>query len=166
MGMTIIAFPASSQTFFGLGFMTVSCMIYLLLADPYIVCQVGSRLVLQTAGLLMIILGLFGKFSAVFITIPDPVIGGMFLIMFGMVAAVGISSLQVYLIEFCHTFPCHCYEIAYQGDFVCLICISLFCLAVCGLELLQKSPDSWLLDLQWSCAPNMVSFKPRHDQYR
>uniref|UniRef100_A0A8C2KI13 Si:dkey-106n21.1 n=1 Tax=Cyprinus carpio TaxID=7962 RepID=A0A8C2KI13_CYPCA len=58
------------------------------------IARVGSRLVLQTAGLLMIILGLFGKFSAVFITIPDPVIGGMFLVMFGMVAAVGISNLQ------------------------------------------------------------------------
>ncbi|KTF73380.1 hypothetical protein cypCar_00032501, partial [Cyprinus carpio] len=58
------------------------------------IARVGSRLVFQTAGLLMIILGLFGKFSAVFITIPDPVIGGMFLVMFGMVAAVGISNLQ------------------------------------------------------------------------
>uniref|UniRef100_A0A673LDF3 Si:dkey-106n21.1 n=1 Tax=Sinocyclocheilus rhinocerous TaxID=307959 RepID=A0A673LDF3_9TELE len=58
------------------------------------ITRVGSRLVLQTAGLLMIILGLFGKFSSVFITIPDPVIGGMFLVMFGMVAAVGISNLQ------------------------------------------------------------------------
>ncbi|KAG9272128.1 solute carrier family 23 member 2-like [Astyanax mexicanus] len=58
------------------------------------ITRVGSRLVLQTAGLLMVILGLFGKFSAVFITIPDPVIGGMFLVMFGMIAAVGISNLQ------------------------------------------------------------------------
>uniref|UniRef100_A0AAR2JUE4 Uncharacterized protein n=1 Tax=Pygocentrus nattereri TaxID=42514 RepID=A0AAR2JUE4_PYGNA len=58
------------------------------------ITRVGSRLVLQTAGLLMVFLGLFGKFSAVFITIPDPVIGGMFLVMFGMIAAVGISNLQ------------------------------------------------------------------------
>ena len=58
-------------------------------------CQVGSRLVLQTTGILMIILGIFGKFGAVFITIPEPVIGGMFLVMFGMIAAVGISNLQV-----------------------------------------------------------------------
>lgn len=57
--------------------------------------QVGSRLVLQTTGILMIVLGIFGKFGAVFITIPDPVIGGMFLVMFGMIAAVGISNLQV-----------------------------------------------------------------------
>ncbi|XP_066505709.1 solute carrier family 23 member 1 [Hoplias malabaricus] len=58
------------------------------------ITRVGSRLVLQTAGLLMVFLGLFGKFSAVFITIPEPVIGGMFLVMFGMIAAVGISNLQ------------------------------------------------------------------------
>ncbi|KAL4005366.1 hypothetical protein ACER0C_005079 [Sarotherodon galilaeus] len=51
------------------------------------ITKVGSRLVLQTTGILMIILGIFGKFGAVFITIPDPVIGGMFLIMFGMIAA-------------------------------------------------------------------------------
>ncbi|XP_036373532.1 solute carrier family 23 member 2 [Megalops cyprinoides] len=58
------------------------------------ITKVGSRLVLQTAGVLMIVLGLFGKFGAIFITIPDPVIGGMFLVMFGMIAAVGISNLQ------------------------------------------------------------------------
>lgn len=57
--------------------------------------QVGSRLVLQMTGVLMLMLGIFGKFGAVFITIPEPVIGGMFLIMFGMIAAVGISNLQV-----------------------------------------------------------------------
>uniref|UniRef100_A0A8C6KWJ9 Si:dkey-106n21.1 n=1 Tax=Nothobranchius furzeri TaxID=105023 RepID=A0A8C6KWJ9_NOTFU len=58
------------------------------------ITKVGSRLVLQTTGLLMIFLGIFGKFGAVFITIPDPVIGGMFLVMFGMIAAVGMSNLQ------------------------------------------------------------------------
>ncbi|KAJ0069800.1 hypothetical protein NL108_014664, partial [Boleophthalmus pectinirostris] len=58
------------------------------------ITKVGSRLVLQATGLLMIVLGIFGKFGAVFITIPDPVIGGMFLVMFGMIAAVGISNLQ------------------------------------------------------------------------
>ncbi|KAM8860808.1 solute carrier family 23 member 1 [Synchiropus picturatus] len=58
------------------------------------ITKVGSRLVIQATGLLMIILGIFGKFGAVFITIPDPVIGGMFLVMFGMIAAVGISNLQ------------------------------------------------------------------------
>ncbi|KAL4656790.1 solute carrier family 23 member 1-like [Arapaima gigas] len=58
------------------------------------ITKVGSRLVLRTAGLLMIVLGLFGKFGAIFITVPEPVFGGMFLVMFGMIAAVGISNLQ------------------------------------------------------------------------
>ena len=42
----------------------------------------------------MIILALFGKFGALFSTIPQPVIGGVFCCMFGMIAAVGISNLQ------------------------------------------------------------------------
>ncbi|XP_068169055.1 solute carrier family 23 member 2 [Antennarius striatus] len=58
------------------------------------ITKVGSRLVLQTTGILMILMGVFGKFGAIFITIPAPVIGGMFLIMFGMIAAVGLSNLQ------------------------------------------------------------------------
>ncbi|XP_075715508.1 solute carrier family 23 member 1-like [Rhinoderma darwinii] len=58
------------------------------------ITKVGSRLVMQTAGILLIILGLFGKLGAIFITIPEPVIGGMFMVMFGMIAAVGISNLQ------------------------------------------------------------------------
>jgi xanthine/uracil permease len=31
----------------------------------------------------MIVLGCFGKFGALFVTIPEPVVGGMFLVMFG-----------------------------------------------------------------------------------
>ena len=42
----------------------------------------------------MIILGLLGKFGALFSTIPDPVIGGVFCCMFGVITAVGISNLQ------------------------------------------------------------------------
>ena len=42
----------------------------------------------------MIILALFGKFGALFSTIPDPVIGGVFCVMFGLITAVGISNLQ------------------------------------------------------------------------
>ena len=45
--------------------------------------QVGSRRVVQFGGLLMILFGLFGKFGALFVTIPEPVVGGMFLVMFG-----------------------------------------------------------------------------------
>ncbi|PIK43178.1 putative solute carrier family 23 member 1 [Apostichopus japonicus] len=56
--------------------------------------RVGSRRVVQASALFMIILGSFGKFGAFFATIPIPIIGGMFFILFGLVAAVGLSSLQ------------------------------------------------------------------------
>jgi nucleobase transporter 1/2 len=37
----------------------------------------------------MVIQGLISKFGAVFIIIPQPVVGGMFCVMFGMIAAFG-----------------------------------------------------------------------------
>lgn len=42
----------------------------------------------------MILLSIIGKLGALFATVPDPVIGGIFIIMFGMILAVGLSSLQ------------------------------------------------------------------------
>lgn len=57
--------------------------------------QVGSRMVIVAAGFVLLIMGVFGKIGAAFATIPTPVIGGMFLVMFGMITAVGISNLQV-----------------------------------------------------------------------
>ena len=48
----------------------------------------------QYGGALMIILGLFSKFGALFATIPEPIVGGIFYITFGMVTAVGLSNLQ------------------------------------------------------------------------
>ena len=48
----------------------------------------------QIGALCMIVLALFGKFGALFSTIPQPVIGGVFVVLFGMIAAVGLSSLQ------------------------------------------------------------------------
>ena len=42
----------------------------------------------------MIILGILSKFGALFSTIPNPVIGGVFIVMFGMITAVGLSNLQ------------------------------------------------------------------------
>jgi len=50
--------------------------------------------VVQVAGIFLILLGLFSKFGSIFVTIPSPVLGGLFCVMFGMVAAVGISNLQ------------------------------------------------------------------------
>ncbi|KAK7485883.1 hypothetical protein BaRGS_00022878 [Batillaria attramentaria] len=58
------------------------------------ITKVASRAVIQAAAVLMLILGCIGKFSAIFVTLPDPVVGGLFLAMFGMVSAVGLSNLQ------------------------------------------------------------------------
>lgn len=56
--------------------------------------RVGSRRVVQIGAVLMIVLGAVGKFGALFTTIPQPVVGGMYCAMFGMIAAVGLSNLQ------------------------------------------------------------------------
>jgi len=42
----------------------------------------------------MILVGLFSKLGALFLTIPQPIIGGVFCIMFGIIIAVGLSNLQ------------------------------------------------------------------------
>jgi nucleobase transporter 1/2 len=56
--------------------------------------QVASRRVFQVAGLILLVCGIIGKFGAVLTLIPDPIIGGSLTVVFGMVAAVGISVLQ------------------------------------------------------------------------
>lgn len=58
------------------------------------VTKVGSRRVIQWACGLMILQGLISKFGAVFIIIPEPIVGGIFCIMFGMICAFGLSALQ------------------------------------------------------------------------
>ena len=42
----------------------------------------------------MIILSILGKFGAIFTLIPTPIVGGMFWCLFGLIVAVGLSSLQ------------------------------------------------------------------------
>ncbi len=56
--------------------------------------RVGARRVVQAGAVLMIVLATVGKFGAVFTTIPDPIVGGMYCAMFGMIASVGLSNLQ------------------------------------------------------------------------
>ena len=49
---------------------------------------------IQTAAFILFILGFFGKFTAFFVTLPDPVIGGVYFVMFGLIVGVGISNLK------------------------------------------------------------------------
>lgn len=57
--------------------------------------QVGSRMVIVVSGVLMVVMGVLGKVGAIFTTIPSPVMGGMFIVMFGVICAAGVSNLQV-----------------------------------------------------------------------
>lgn len=57
--------------------------------------RVGSRRVVQTGAVLMLVFGVVAKFGALFTTIPRPIVGGMYCAMFGMIASVGLSNLQL-----------------------------------------------------------------------
>ncbi len=54
--------------------------------------RVGSRFVVQLAGGMLILLGLFGKFGALAAAIPTPVVGGLYCALFGLISAVGIRQ--------------------------------------------------------------------------
>uniref|UniRef100_A0A672HMT7 Solute carrier family 23 member 2 n=1 Tax=Salarias fasciatus TaxID=181472 RepID=A0A672HMT7_SALFA len=58
------------------------------------ITKVGSRRVILISGFIMILVGMLGKIGAIFSTIPTPVVGGLFMVMFGVITAAGISSLQ------------------------------------------------------------------------
>ncbi|XP_050768684.1 solute carrier family 23 member 1-like [Gymnogyps californianus] len=58
------------------------------------ITKVGSRTVIIAGACAMLLSGIFGKVGAMLASIPTPVIGGMFLVMFGVITAVGISNLQ------------------------------------------------------------------------
>ena len=50
---------------------------------------------IQVAAFIAIIFGVIGKIGALFATIPTPIVGGVFYVMFGLITAVGISNLQL-----------------------------------------------------------------------
>uniref|UniRef100_A0A8B9CUR9 Solute carrier family 23 member 1 n=1 Tax=Anser brachyrhynchus TaxID=132585 RepID=A0A8B9CUR9_9AVES len=58
------------------------------------ITKVGSRRVIQYGAGIMIVLGTIGKFTALFASLPDPILGGMFCTLFGMITAIGLSNLQ------------------------------------------------------------------------
>jgi len=52
---------------------------------------VASRRVVQVAGILLIMVGFLGKFGAVWATIPNPVMGGAWIVVWGFVIGYGIN---------------------------------------------------------------------------
>nr|XP_032805986.1 solute carrier family 23 member 1-like isoform X3 [Petromyzon marinus] len=58
------------------------------------ITKVGSRRVVQYGAGIMLLLGTVGKFTALFASLPDPILGALFCTLFGMITAVGLSNLQ------------------------------------------------------------------------
>jgi xanthine permease len=56
--------------------------------------KVASRFVTMMAGIMLIILGFFPKFAAIINAMPQVVLGGVGIVMFGTVAAAGIQTLS------------------------------------------------------------------------
>ncbi|ELZ10848.1 xanthine/uracil permease family protein [Halovivax asiaticus JCM 14624] len=55
---------------------------------------VASRYVVQIGAIVMLIVGFFGPFGALITTIPSPIVGALYIAMFGQIAAVGLSNLK------------------------------------------------------------------------
>ncbi|WP_435358146.1 uracil-xanthine permease family protein [Haloarchaeobius sp. DFWS5] len=55
---------------------------------------VASRRVVQVGAAVMLVVGFFGPFGQLIATIPDPIVGGLFVAMFGQIVAVGLSNLK------------------------------------------------------------------------
>jgi uracil-xanthine permease len=56
--------------------------------------RVASRRVIRAGAIVMLVLPLFGKFGATLASMPNPVVGAMYVGLFGLIAAVGLSNLQ------------------------------------------------------------------------
>lgn len=57
--------------------------------------RVASRRVVRCGAAVMLVIPVVGKFGAVLATLPQPVVGAMFVGLFGMIASVGLSNLQL-----------------------------------------------------------------------
>ncbi len=55
--------------------------------------KVASRWVVLLGGILLILLGIFGKFGGIAAAIPGPVVGGLYCALFGLIAAIGVQQL-------------------------------------------------------------------------
>jgi uracil-xanthine permease len=55
--------------------------------------KVGSRWVVQIGGIILVLLGIFGKFGGFAAAIPGPVVGGLYCALFGLISAIGVQQL-------------------------------------------------------------------------
>ncbi len=55
--------------------------------------KVASRWVVQVGGVILILLGIFGKFGGFAAAIPGSVVGGLYCALFGLIGAIGVQQL-------------------------------------------------------------------------
>lgn len=67
------------------------------------VTKVYDPAILRLAACFAVVLGLFGKFGAVIRTIPLPIMGGVSIILFGMIASVGVRIMVNAKLDFGHS---------------------------------------------------------------
>jgi len=58
------------------------------------ITRVASRRVIRCGAIIMLVIPIFGKAGAFFASLPGPVVGAMYVGLFGLIAAVGLSNLQ------------------------------------------------------------------------
>lgn len=56
--------------------------------------KVKDRTVINIAGIMLILLGIFPKFGSIITMVPKPVLGGATLALFGVITSAGISMLS------------------------------------------------------------------------
>ncbi|KAI8774999.1 solute carrier family 23 member 1 [Biomphalaria glabrata] len=56
--------------------------------------RTGSRVVMYVAAVILIVASLFGKFGAALTTIPNPILGGVLMVIVGALLTIGLSNLQ------------------------------------------------------------------------
>lgn len=67
------------------------------------VTKVYDPSILRIAAVFAVILGILGKFGVMLQTIPTPVMGGVSIILFGMIASVGVRTLVDAQLDFSHS---------------------------------------------------------------
>ena len=67
------------------------------------VTKVYDPSIIRIAAVFAIVLSMFGKFGAFVRTIPGPVMGGISIVLFGMIASVGLRILINAKLDFSHS---------------------------------------------------------------
>jgi nucleobase transporter 1/2 len=98
--------PTEKMISYGLGAEGVGCLVAGLLQSgngttsysenigAIGITRVAARRVIRAGAVVMLIIPLLGKVGAIFASLPGPVVGAMYVGLFGLIAAVGLSNLQ------------------------------------------------------------------------